>query len=570
MKFRWSSISITSPGAKSGFSAPAALVTTSRCGAERPQQIDRQRDVLRASSPRRGAAAPASAPPAAVAARRSPAARRGPARSRPGSPRSRVGMATGVARPRPPGRRARSRGSARSRRRARRGRDRGEGRRDAVGRRVIATLAAMRGASASTSASVSAMSTPASAPSRTTCRPPTKTWRTSDLAQEKTRCVSGSNIGTACGRREVDQDHVGELARLERAEPVARRPAPPRASSVTMRSACAVVTASARQRRAAVQRRGQPQRHPHVEVVARDRPVGAERHPHPGRQQVGHAGDAAGELQVRHRVVRDGRAGARQDRDLLVVEPDAMREHGARVEQAERVEVADHRAAVAARDVCLLGAGLGGVGARRARRGRPASRFAALQVLRARRCRRRAGRSPGSTSSAPANSSKNASASASRAAGRPAVDAGAVEEDAAGRDAASRRARAAATVSRGCQNMSITVVTPPSSSSAKPSVAPSRTVSRFRIAPSAFQTGLQPGLERQILDQPAEQAVGGVAVGVDQPGHQQHAARRRSPRAPRADLRPGPIRGDPPARHRHRARRGAPCPPRPRSRRRRW
>ena len=49
-------------------------------------------------------------------------------------------------------------------------------------------------------------------------------------------------------------------------------------------------------------------------------------------------------------------------------------------------------------------------------------------------------------------------------------------------------ARAAATVSAGCQNMSIVVVTPPSSVSASPSVAPRRTVSRPRIALSALQT----------------------------------------------------------------------------------
>ncbi len=36
VKFRWSSISITSPGANSGLSAPAALVTTSSRGPSRP------------------------------------------------------------------------------------------------------------------------------------------------------------------------------------------------------------------------------------------------------------------------------------------------------------------------------------------------------------------------------------------------------------------------------------------------------------------------------------------------------------------------------------------------------
>src|SRR5690606_17011674 len=91
------------------------------------------------------------------------------------------------------------------------------------------------------------------------------------------------------------------------------------------------------------------------------------------------------------------------------------------------------------------------------------------------------------TSSALPNSSKKASASAMR-----------LSIDSAVTPAGSKKMppvatrnptwRAARTVSAGYQNMSITEVTPERSSSAKPSTLPSREVSGFRIAPSAFQT----------------------------------------------------------------------------------
>ncbi len=113
---------------------------------------------------------------------------------------------------------------------------------------------------------------------------------------------------------------------------------------------------------ALVQRRRKPQRHPHVEVVAADRAVGAERDVDAGVEHVGNARDARGELHVRHRVVGDGRAGAGEDFDFPVVEVDAMRKHGALVEQAEMIEVAHDRAAVAAGHVGLLGSGFGGMG----------------------------------------------------------------------------------------------------------------------------------------------------------------------------------------------------------------
>ena len=74
--------------------------------------------------------------------------------------------------------------------------------------------------------------------------------------------------------------------------------------------------------------------------------------------------------------------------------------------------------------------------------------------------------------------------------------------------------------------MSIVVVTPPSSSSAKPSVAPSRTVSR--------STGSRPPPSTRVCSHgssgrssisPRNRLSAGVAMRVDQPRHQQHAAR---------------------------------------------
>ena len=284
---------------------------------------------------------------------------------------------------------------------------------------------------------------------------------------------------------EVDQDHVGELARLQRPQPVRR---PERRRGVERHHPERLRRRHRRgvERRRPVQRRRQPQRHPHVEVVARDRPVGADRHPHPGRQHVGDPGDAARELQVRHRVVRHRRPGPRQDRDLLVVEPDAMRQHRPLVEQPEAIEMPDHRPPVARLDVRPLGPGLGGMRREEAAalRRQPLRRAQVLRPdgigamrkacpaarRRRRRTRRRTPRRP------PAGPRRAARPRPGRSKKMPPVA------------TRSPTARAAATVSRGCQNMSITVVTPPSSSSAKPSVAPSRTVSRFRIAPSAFQT----------------------------------------------------------------------------------
>ena len=68
--------------------------------------------------------------------------------------------------------------------------------------------------------------------------------------------------------------------------------------------------------------------------------------------------------------------------------------------------------------------------------------------------------------------------------------------------------------------MSMTVVTPDSSNSARPSSAPSRQVAGSRMARSALPHRLKPGLQRQVLDEASKQAVAGVAMHVDQPRHQ--------------------------------------------------
>ena len=324
------------------------------------------------------------------------------------------------------------------------------------------------------------------------------------------------------------------------------------ASSVTIRSACAVVTAVGLERRRPVQRRRQPQRHPHVEVVARDRPVGPERHPHPRRQHVRHPRDAARELEVRHRVVRHRSAGARQDRDLLVVEPDAMRQHRALVEQPEVVEMPDHRPAVARLDVGPLGAGLGGMGREEAAAAPPpAARPPAGPP--ARPCRRRAESMPGSTSSAPANSSKNASASASRSGTRRPSTPGPSKKMPPGGDAQPdrpRRGHGLARVPEHVHHRGDPAEQPARRSRASPRAAPCRG-SGSRPRPSRPAGATAPAADPR----PARgTGCRRMAMGVDQPRHQEHAARVDRPRAPSvADRRRRPDPGDAPVRHRDRA-----------------
>ena len=270
VKFRWSSISITSPGPKSGSSAPggigddepdapragAAAAPPARCRA--------------AASPRRGAAAPASAPPAGRAAGRSPAGRHARARSRAENPRSRhrgwrpPPRPPSASPPSPvprisatsagaPTRSATEASAAASRPTARviAPDARGDARRQRLdlGQRI------RRGR---------ARSAPRRAPPAGRRR---RRARTSDLAQEKTRCVSGSNSGTACGRcrsirimsanlpgssdpsrsaapsaaAPLERHHPERLRRRDRVGVAASRPgaaSPPAAAPSTCRGRC--------------------------------------------------------------------------------------------------------------------------------------------------------------------------------------------------------------------------------------------------------------------------------------------------------------------------------------------
>ena len=115
------------------------------------------------------------------------------------------------------------------------------------------------------------------------------------------------------------------------------------ASSVTMRNACAVVTASARRvaprcsvaaSRSAIQRsRSFPEIAPSVPSVTRT----------PAASRSGTRAMPLASFRFDTGLCDDRRPAPRQDRDLLVVEPDAMRQHRPRVEQPERVEMPDHR-----------------------------------------------------------------------------------------------------------------------------------------------------------------------------------------------------------------------------------
>lgn len=65
------------------------------------------------------------------------------------------------------------------------------------------------------------------------------------------------------------------------------------------------------------------------------------------------------------------------------------------------------------------------------------------------------------------------------------------------------------------------------------------------MAPSAFQTVWSQGSSRQILDQTPEETVRRVAMGVDQPRHQDHAGRVDHPSRVAGEIRRRPDRRDP-------------------------
>ena len=261
----------------------------------------------------------------------------------------------------------------------------------------------------------------------------------------------------------------------------------------------------------------------------------------------------------------DAGARARQDGDLLVVEPDAVREHGAGVEQPERVEVADHRAAVAVLDVGTLGAGLGGVGAEEpaVRLGEPLRRLQVLGADGVGAVREGAGEHV-----VGAGELGEERLGVGEALGA-AVDAGAVEEDAAGRHPDADCAGGGDGLARVPEHVHRRRHPAERQLGEAEGRAEAHGVA---VQDRAF--GLpdrpEPGLERQVLDEAAEQAVAGVAVRVDEARHQEHAAGVDHLPGVAADrLRPGRsgrcVRRRPPPR-----RRGAPCRRRRRSGPARW
>ena len=392
-----------------------------------------------------------------------------------------------------------------------------------------------------------------STPSRTTCRPPTKTWRTSDLAVEKTRCVSRVEERHGVRAPEVDQDHVGELARprATRAGPPRRAPPPRRASPCAAPAASSPPSASSRAPRCSVaasrsaihMSRSLPEIAPSVPT----------RDPHAGLQHVGHPGDAARELEVRHRVVRDASRrcapGSRSPRRR------ARRNGRARCAR---------RAARARRG----GGSPSGRSARSpspARRGSPrrgcekspprsaASRLRRLQALRpdgvgamresspaARPRRRRTRRRrPRRRPSAPATSCRRRRGRRRRCrrwrpAGRPPAPPRPSRAGARTCPSPWSRRRAAARRSRASRR-----------------AAPCR---GSRIAPSAFHTCRSHGSSGRSSTRPAEQAVGGMAVGVDRaPASGSCRAASITSRASVPISAAAPMRAIRPAVDRHRA-----------------
>ena len=367
-------------------------------------------------------------------------------------------------------------------------------------------------------------------------------------------CVSGSNSGTACGAPEVDQDHVGELARppASRAGP----PAPSAAAAVERHHRAAPARSSppsASSRAAAVQRRGEPQRHPHVEVVARDRPVGADASP--ARPAASMSGTRAMPL-ASFRFDTGLCATVAPVRARIAISSSSSQTQCAstrpRVEQPEGVEVPDHRPAVARARRRLLGARLGGVG-----REEPAplvrEPLGRLQARPARPCRRRAGSSRAARPRRRRNRRRTPPRPPSRSGIVAAVDPGAVEEDAAGRRPAGpppappRRSRAGA---RTCPSPWSRRRAAARRSRASPRAAPCRDQDR-RPRPSrpagATARAAGPRPARGTGCRPAWQWV------LISPGISSMPRASITSRASAADLGRGADPGDPAALHRDRA-----------------
>ena len=323
-----------------------------------------------------------------------------------------------------------------------------------------------------------------------------------------------AHVGLGAGedqmRQRIEQRHAhaaacrsirtmsANLPGSERADPV-RRPERRRAVERHHPQRLAVETASARSVAAPVQGRGQPQRHPHVEVVARDRAVGAERHPDPGAPACRARGRCR-EASFRFDIGLCATVAPVRAR-IAISSSSSQTQCASTVRASSRPRWSRWRTTGAA------------VARRRRRPARPGSRrhgcensapCASASALAppadcpGRRYRRRAARRPAARPRRRRTPRRTPRPRASRSSGASAVDARRIEEDAARSRRACPSARAAATVSLGCQNMSITVVTPPSSSSAKPSVAPSRTVSRVQdraLAPSTRSAARAPAAD---------------------------------------------------------------------------
>ena len=234
----------------------------------------------------------------------------------------------------------------------------------------------------------------------------------------------------------------------------------------------------------------------------------------------------------------------------------------ARVEQPERIEVADDRPAVARLDVA---AAPPGSPPRGSRRGRPAPRPQPWPPAGcpARRYRRRAA---GSRRARPRRRRRRRrTPPPPRAAPRP------PPRPSRGRRRRCRRSRPACPTSRAARDGLVGV--PEHVHHGGDAAEQQLGEAERRAEPHGLAVedralglphGLQPRLQRQILDQPAEQAVAGVAMHVDEPRHQQHAARVDHLARVGADLRRRADPVDPPAADRD----GAVAQPRCRRRRR--
>ena len=134
--------------------------------------------------------------------------------------------------------------------------------------------------------------------SRTTTSPSTSTSVTSPRPAAKTSSAATSWTGVRCGACEVEEDEVGPLADLDRADSVAEAEG---ARPLDRRGAQDLVGARdvGPAAREPGEEGGLAHRLPHVEVVAARAPVGADAEADPAVAERGPVEGAAGELEVR-------------------------------------------------------------------------------------------------------------------------------------------------------------------------------------------------------------------------------------------------------------------------------